>query len=277
MRKAAMIVTLFALVVGAAPAPLTAAPSKAYTFAVMGDNRSGDRVYSKILAEVMRRGPAFAINVGDVIPNPGNRSQWANFHQLSAVLTMPYYLVPGNHDIDDRKSLEVWREEVDLPGNETFYSFTRGRDLFVVLNSCDPENERRIAGKQLAWLEKTLDPKRYDHQFVFLHHPPYLWKGATHEGEALDEHPAERDALHRLFTDKRVTAVFAGHEHTYRRMERDGVLYVVTGGAGSPLYGRKGPGAFNHFVFLTVDGKNVRGQVIDRDGVLRDEFLLQAP
>lgn len=277
MRKHAMVVLLFALVIGTALPLQAAAPGKAYTFAVIGDNRSGDRVYRKIATEVMRREPAFVVNTGDLIPHPGNRSQWANFHELSTIITVPYYLVPGNHDIDDHKSLQVWKEEVDLPGEETFYSFQRGRDLFVVLNSCDPENEKRIAGKQLAWLQKTLDPKRYDHQFIFLHHPLYLWESATHYGDSIDKYPQERDALHRLFVEKKVTAVFAGHEHTYRRMEKDGIAYVITGGAGAPLYEKRSKRAFNNFVLVTVDGRRIRGQVIDRDGVTREEFLLQTP
>lgn len=246
-----------------------AATKGPFTFAVLGDNRSGDRVYRKVMALTMARAPLVVLNTGDVIPNPGNLEQWARFHEESKVITAPYFLAPGNHDIDDRKSEAVWREQTDLPGLETFYAFTVGESLFVALNSCESDADRRIVGNQLAWLERTLDPARYERQFVFLHHPLFLWKEATREGEGLDKYPKDRDRLHDLFVRKRVDAVFVGHEHTYHRQDRDGVLYVVTGGAGAPLYGRE---SFNHVLFVRVEGPRLAFQVIDRDGVLRDEF-----
>ena len=41
-----------------------------FTFAVIGDSRSGDAVYKKIIGMVMERKPAFIINLGDVINHP---------------------------------------------------------------------------------------------------------------------------------------------------------------------------------------------------------------
>ncbi len=243
-----------------------------YTFAVIGDNRSGDRVYKKIVAGTMARKPMFIMNTGDIIPHPGNRKQWAHFFELSKPIDVPYFLTPGNHDIDDAQSQQVWREVVDLPGKETYYSFVVGDDLFVVLNTCEPGHDRRIAGEQLKWLRRTLDAKRYEHQFVFLHHPLYLWKGASHYGSSLDRYPKQRDALHALFKKEKVDAVFAGHEHTYKRYPHDGVEYIVTGGAGAPLYS-----GFNHFMFFEVAGPRVAVKVVDRKGYLRDEFLLRKP
>lgn len=245
----------------------------AFTFGVIGDNRSGDRVYSRIVAGIMARAPLFIVNTGDLIPTPGNRDQWKNFWNLSKPVTVPYFLVPGNHDIDEEDSQKVWRDEVDLPGNETYYSFVVGKNLFVVLNSCEPEEDRRIAGEQLTWLKKTLDPSRYRHQFVFLHHPPFMWKDASHYEKSLDRYPELRDALHRLFAEKGVTAVIAGHEHTFKRLgKRDGVEYIVTGGAGAPLYS-----GYNNYMLITVDGATVAAKVTDREGYLRDEFFILGP
>ncbi len=243
-----------------------------YTFAVVGDNRSGDRVYAKIAAGMMQRKPNVVFNTGDLIPHPGNRDQWDNFWELSKVIDVPYFLAPGNHDVDDAKSLAVWRDEVDFPGREDSYAVVVGKDLFVVLDTCEPGHDRKIEGAQLAWLEKTLDPKRYRYQFVILHHPLFLWKGATHYKSSLDKYPKLRDRLHRLFVEKQVTAVFAGHEHSYKRWPRDGIEYVVTGGAGAPLYG-----GFNHFMLIEVRGDVVHAKVIDRDGAMRDRFYIRSP
>lgn len=245
------------------------AASGPFSFAVIGDNRSGDRVYRKIVERVMRRGPDFVVNTGDLIPNPGNRKQWRNFWELSRPITVPYYLVVGNHDVDDHKSFRVWRDEVRLPGNEAYYSFVHGNNLFVVLNTCDPDAEKKVTGPQLAWLKKTLAAKSYDNKFVFLHHPLFLWKGASHYGESLDKYPKLRDELHELFKSSGVDIVFAGHEHTYRRMDVDGLRYVITGGAGAPLYS-----GFNNYMVVDVDGDFIEVKVYDKEDVLRQRFTM---
>ncbi|MFH0798920.1 MAG: metallophosphoesterase [Pseudomonadota bacterium] len=242
-----------------------------FMFTAMGDNRSGDRVYKKIMDRLEARKPLFVINTGDIIPNPGNRDEWSHFWELSKPITAPYFLTAGNHDIDDAKSEKIWQEEVDLPGNELYYSFAVGKNLFVVLDSVEPKDDRKIAGKQFEWLRGVLDPGRYEHQFVFLHHPLFVPEHLTHSGESLDRYPEDRDRLHDLFVAKKVTAVFAGHVHTFNHIEKDGVAYIITGGAGAPLYGRE---SFNNLMFVDVDGPRIEAKVIDRDGVMRDEFLI---
>lgn len=217
----------------------------------------------------MAREPMFVVNTGDLIPNAGDREEWRNFWRVSEPIDVPHFLTPGNHDIDSMESQDIWRDEVDLPGDETYYKFVVEDDLFVVLDTCEPEHDRKVAGRQLAWLRAVLNPSRYRHQFVFLHYPLFLWHGASHRGRSLDRYPELRDRLHRLFVRKGVDAVFAGHEHTYKRMEVDGIDYVVTGGAGAPLYS-----GFSHFMIVRVKGQRVEVKVIDREGYLRDEYLI---
>ena len=253
----------------AAPAPARLDLGQDYRFVVISDCRSGDRIYSKIVKALMRREPEFVVFVGDILPTMCDEVQWASFKRISSPITVPYYLTPGNHDIEDAKSDCFWADHVELPGNERYYEFTVGDDLFVVLNSADYRNDRRITGEQLAWLRRTLDPEKYEHQFVFVHHPLYVWKGAFHENECLDRHPAERDALHRLFVEKGVDVVFHGHQHGYRRMDKDGVRYMIVAGAGSPLYD-----PFHHFVVVDVKGSYFSTKVIDKEGYLRDEFTM---
>lgn len=245
---------------------------ESFTFVVIGDNRSGDRIYKKIIHKALIRKPLFIVNTGDLIPNHGNREEWKNFWEISKEITVPYFLVPGNHDIDDKESQDVWRDEVDLPGNETYYSFKVGKNLFVILNSCEPENDRRIVGKQFEWLKSVLSGDRYEHKFVFLHYPLFLLKEMNHYNGSIDRYPKLRDELHKLFVDKKVTSVIAGHEHTFNRTEKDGIEYIITGGAGAPLYGKE---SYNNIMAIKVDGKRLEVKVVDRDGVLRDEFLIR--
>jgi len=274
-RIAAISVAFLALVLvplsatrALSPAPARLNLGDDYKFVVISDCRSGDRMYKKIVAALVKRDPQFVVFVGDILPTMRSLKQWNNFESMSAPIKVPYYLTPGNHDIEDSASEAFWRRKVELPGRETYYSFKVGNDLFVVLCSVEPDNDRKITGRQLAWLARTLDPDKYEHQFVFVHHPLFLWKDAFHGKESLDLYPEARDRLHRLFVEKKVDIVFHGHEHGYRRMDRDGVRYVIAAGAGSPLYSK----SFHHFVVVDVDGPYIKVKVIDKDGYLRDEF-----
>ncbi len=250
-----------------------------FSFIVLGDNRAGDpacdAVYQKLIAAAMGRNPGLIVNTGDEINKPGSVEDWKRFQELSKSVTVPYFLTVGNHDIHPEVagSDDVYRSQVDLPGNELYYSFIAGDSLFVVLDSYVRGEEKKIAGEQYAWLEKVLGASTQEHIFVFVHAPLYPEAGkGKHHGNSLDRYKDERDRLHRLFVKYRVAAVFAGHEHLYLRKKVDGVLYIITGGGGAPLYADALNGGFHHYVRMTVDGNKVSGEVVDVQGKVRDRF-----
>ena len=146
-----------------------------FSFIVIGDNRSGDEVYRKIISMAMERKPAFLINTGDMIATPGSEQEWAKFWEMSKPVTMPYFLTVGNHDAHPKVpgSERKYKEQVDLPGNELYYSFVAGNSLFVVLDSYIDDQEKKITGDQLKWLQEVLAKSDRKHKFVFVHHPLY--------------------------------------------------------------------------------------------------------
>ncbi len=246
-----------------------------FTFVVLGDNRSGDDTYRKIVSLAMERKPDFIINTGDMIAKPGNKNDWTNFWALSRPITVPYFLTVGNHDANPRMpfSEKTFKEQVDLPGNELYYSFVAGNSLFIVLDSYMDDQEKRIGGEQFKWLETVLANTAQRHKFVFLHHPLYTDPGKGHHAhDSLDRYPEIRDRLESLFAKFKVDAVFAGHEHYYQRRIVDGIVHVITGGGGAPVYDKEEDGGFFHFVRVTVDGDTVSGEVIDINGKVRDRF-----
>ena len=129
-----------------------------FTFVVIGDNRSGDDIYQKIVSLAMERKPDFIVNNGDMIVTPGNKKEWANFWAMSKPITVPYFLTVGNHDVNPRIPLseKTYKAQVDLPGNELYYSFVAGNSLFIVLDSYLDDQEKRITGEQFTWLETVL-------------------------------------------------------------------------------------------------------------------------
>jgi predicted phosphodiesterase len=246
-----------------------------FTFAVLGDNRTGDDIYKKIIAMAMEWKPAFIMNTGDQIEKPGNREMWANFWEMSRVVTVPYFFTVGNHDIHPEVagSLQTYKEQVNLPGNELYYSFVAGNSLFVVLDSYIKGEDKKITGEQFKWLEQVLASATQKHKFVFVHHPLYPEQGkGKHHGNSLDRYKEERDRLQVLFVKHGVAMVFLGHEHMYLRKTVDGIPHIIAGGGGAPLYAKDEDGGFHHYVLVTVDGDRVSGEVVDVNGKIRDTF-----
>ena len=246
-----------------------------FSFIVLGDNRSGDDIYKKIVSLAMERKPDFVVNTGDMIATPGDMQAWARFRELSKPITVPYFLAVGNHDVHQKVLLseKTYKEQVDLPGNELYYSFTAGNALFIVLDSSIADQEKRIIGEQLRWLEDVLEKSNKKHKFVFLHDPLYTEKGkGQHAGDCLDKYPDARNKLEALFVKSRVDAVFAGHEHFYQRKTVDGITHIITGGGGAHLYVKDEDGGFYHFVQVTVDGDKMSAKVVDINGKIRDTF-----
>jgi 3',5'-cyclic AMP phosphodiesterase CpdA len=250
-----------------------------FGFVVLGDNRAGDpacdAVYQKVLAAARERRPDFLINTGDQIDKPGNVGHWKRFFESSQAVTAPYFLTVGNHDVHPEVagSEETYKAQVDLPGNELYYSFVAGNALFIVLDSYRKGEDKKIAGEQFTWLEGVLAASKQKLRFVFVHHPLFPEQGkGKHHGNSLDRYKDDRDRLHALFVTYGVTMVFAGHEHLYLRRTVDGIPYIITGGGGAPLYADDLNGGFNHYVLMSVDGERVSGEVVDVNGKVRDRF-----
>ncbi len=246
-----------------------------FSFVVIGDNRSGGDIYRKIVSMVVERKPDFIVNTGDMIATPGDRHDWNKFWEMSRPITVPYFLAVGNHDAHPKVpfSEKRYKEQVDLPGNEEYYSFVAGNSLFIILDSFIDDQEKKITGEQLKWLERALANSTEKHKFVFLHHPLFTEPGkGKHAGDSLDAYPKDRDQLESLFVKYKVETVFAGHEHFYQRKTVDGITHIITGGGGAPMYLDDKDGGFYHFIQVTVDGDKVNAEVVDINGKVRDRF-----
>jgi hypothetical protein len=91
----------------------------------------------------------------------------------------------------------------------------------------------------------------------------------------MDRFPSYRDELHRLFVKTGVTMVLSGDDHRYDRREKDHVLYIITGGGGSPLAALRERGGYFHYVWVTVDGDRIEGVVVDQEKQVRDRFAIE--
>jgi 3',5'-cyclic AMP phosphodiesterase CpdA len=252
-------------------AALSAAAAQEHAFAIVGDTRIGETesVYKAFIAEIGREKIGIVINTGDAISSPGRHEEWERLFELTGK-DKNLYVAPGNHDVKDEKSLEVFEQMLHRGPH---YPVSDGDTLFVFLNTEIPREAGKITGQQFEWLKDELK-KGFKYKFVFLHRPPFPTVIGTMYG--LDRYRPERDRLHGLFVANGVSLVVASHQHLYNRTERDGVAYVISGGGGARLHTLLSEqGGFYHYVIAKRVNEGYLLSTRDSAGNIKDEFSIK--
>lgn len=223
-----------------------------FSFVVFGDNRDGDNVFMDLLNKIKTDEKIrFAVNTGDFVPG-GKKEEYINYLSMIAGFPLKIYQVPGNHDMVGRG----YKYFAGYFGPD-YYSFDCGNSHFIVLNNALKES---FDAGQFAWMRRDLAGTKKENKFVFMHRPCFdpteIYKNYTMSGRKIVEE------LMGLFEKFRVDYVFAGHIHGYARTSRNGVVYVVTAGAGAPLYLPVNLGGYYHYVRIKVDGSSIKDEVV---------------
>ena len=238
---------------------------KDFQFVVVSDNTGSPR--PDIFREAMEKAdllqPAFVISVGDLIEGYVEteeelNAQWDEFMTYLDPLSVPFFFVPGNHDVGRKLWYDVYLERVGTP----HYYFVYQDVLFLVLNTNDGKDMNTGYGdEQLAWAKEVLE-KHPDVRwtFVFQHKPFWL---------------QEEDWWARaepLFEGRKHT-FFAGHIHNYAYAERGNIQYVTlaTTGGGSKMRGADF-GEFDHLMWVTVTDEGPKMAAIALDGIFPANF-----
>jgi len=248
----------------------------AFQFAILADRTGGCRpgVFAKAIGKVNLLQPEFVLCVGDLIEGYTTdeaklAAEWNEFDGMVKKLEMPFFHVPGNHDLSDPVTAKVWRRRFGRP----YYAFVYRGVLFLCLNSQHPKDSPGLAPEQLRWARRTLAKHRNVRwTLIFMHQA--LWK----RDEQLLRKAAKKSkgrpkltGFAEIETDLkgRKYTVFAGHEHTFTKYTRHGQHYfelASTGGA-STLSG-PATGQFDHVVWVTMAPKGPRIANLLLDGIL---------
>lgn len=236
------------------------------SFAIISDTHTGseDSVYPAFIRIVEKQNIGVIIHTGDAIHDPGRSSQWKRFLEITGSGKI-LHLAPGNHDIQDKRSLAVYLKFF----TKLCYSFSDGDTLFVMLNTEIPGEKGMIAGEQLAWLKTELE-RPFQYKFVFLHRP--LFPIVSLHG--LDRYKATRDELHQLFVQKGVSLVVSGHDHLYTRSTKEGIIYIIAAGSGgqSRFFAFKETGYYFRYIVGSRTNNGYSFIVRDMEGGTGDEF-----
>ncbi|NPA26530.1 MAG: alkaline phosphatase [Chloroflexi bacterium] len=268
--------------VGHQAADAQAATREAYPrvfFAVIGDFGVNGPNEAAVAHLVHERNPDFIVTVGDNNYPNGTKLTWEDNvlrHYGDYIERQAFFPALGNHDwgYGSPQSTPYQIEALDyLPGNRRYYDFLWGPVHFFVLDSNWQEPDGITAdSKQAQWLRERLASSPVPWQVVILHHAPYS-SGMHGPQEKLQWPYAEWGA----------DVVIAGHDHTYERIHRDGILYLVNGIGGASLYNfEHGPveGSVVRFnkdygaLFVWADGQQMRFEMHAVERGLIDSFSL---
>lgn len=224
-----------------------------YSIIVCSDPHQGYGVYStlvKEMSEIVPK-PLAMFCCGDIMLRPGNEVEWINFWRYSKPVTsfMPIYIARGNHEGFGPEAENMLHRWGKIPGDVLYYSKSIGENLCIVLDCDVMGQENSIDGDQLYWLRNLLEQSENDsivkNVFIFMHKPLFS------QGVQVLNPLHNKDTLHSIFIQKsKIKGVFSGHDHIFNKYYKDGLCYITTGGAGSPLDKGYG-GYYHHFVKLS--------------------------
>jgi 3',5'-cyclic AMP phosphodiesterase CpdA len=213
---------------------------------------------------------SFIINGGDAIMDAleadkqKTQQQWDVFNQiLKAENSLPIYHTIGNHDVWGWFNKEVnkdeplygkkWAQE-ELKLKERYYSFTKGKWHFIVLDSTqlNPAGGyiARVDESQLAWLEAELEKVPSSQFICIVSHIPILSICAGlffNKNEANGDLKIQRNLMHSDFFQLKqlflkhpnIKVCIGGHIHLQDELEYLGVKYYCNGAVSGGWW--KGP------------------------------------
>jgi len=144
-----------------------------------------------------------------------------------------FFPIMGNHDMDigggAAAAIPYWNAYWELPGNERYYTFSRGPIDFFMLSSDSREpDSRNVGGTQYTWFVNAYNASTAKFKIVQFHHPAQTSVSA--HGPDLNLRAWNFQSL------AGITAVLAGHNHNLERLEFGGIPWFVTGAGGNSLY-----------------------------------------
>lgn len=235
-------------------------------FAIISDLWGGYRsgVFEDAVDKLELLQPQFVMSVGDLIDGKTYDStvldeQWDEFNAQVNSLSMPFFYVPGNHDISNPWMETEWIKRF----GRSYYYFIHNNVLFLCINTEDGGSPG-INAEQIAYFKMAIeDNPAVRWTFVFMHRP--VWRGEDGNQEGYEEIEAALAGKH--------YTLFSGHSHTYLKLLKHGNNHYTLGstGAGSDLRGEEF-GEFDHITWVTLNaGEPPKIINIKLDGMVRDD------
>ncbi len=254
-------------------------PEEPFTFLAYGDSRTQEGIHEQLIElmweEVQLADARFVVNTGDIVTHGSPWHEWQDEFfgpTLPLMGYVPFFVALGNHELNH----ESWYDQLALPENESWYTFSYGDVDFFALNT----NTKFVPrSEQHDWFVEALEASEARWKVVFFHHPPYSCTPSRKPGDR-----RVRKHLIPLLEEYDVDLVLLGHDHLYgRSRDVEGVRYVITGGGGAWTYPAV-PDAVNevcvreyHYCRIDVTPESFELVAVDIEGEEIDRFVLEKP
>jgi predicted phosphodiesterase len=256
-------------------------------FAVIGDSGRGSKEQNDVAAQMAayreRFKYEFVLMAGDnIYEGPATaedyRLKFEGPYKALLDQGVKFYAALGNHDDLN----QVYYKQFNMDGNR-YYTFVPPVDPLTRWNTrvrFFALDSTYLNPTQLQWFAKESADSKADWKIAYLHHPVYTSGRYTLAARGI------RFALESAFATGGIDVVFSGHEHIYERAElQNGILYFITGGAGSLREGDAHPSPLiarsydrdYHFMLAEITDEGFFFQAINRTGVTIDAGVLRRP
>ena len=231
-----------------------------FQFAIVTDRNGGNRpgIFEDAVKKINILYPEFVLSVGDLINGYTKdtaqiRYEWNEVNHIIDALKMPFFYLPGNHDITNQVMAKEWENRY----GKRYYYFIYKNTLFIILDSND-DDDHSLTREQTDFAIETIR-KNPDVRWTFLlmHHP--VWTYNTN---------GRFEELETALSGRKYS-VLAGHTHHYFYENRKGQNYYVLGttGGGSSLRGNYF-GEFDHITWVTMTDAGPSLANLRLDGIL---------
>ena len=215
--------------------------TKAFSFVVWGHPKVGDGKpvlhFEEILDRIAELNPDFVIITGDVIggmlaqrTDPKViRGDWDRFDKGVMKLGIPIYRLPGNHDVNNFATRDIYLERYPAVP----YSFTYKGSRFILLDTIginqrtqdgDPDwkpQKLPFDDAQLTFIRKELEQQdQFSHVFFFMHHV-WLWRDPAGFWWK-DIHPMLKGGKSRVV----FSGTIGNPGYKYDHVEQDSIHYI---------------------------------------------------
>lgn len=154
--------------------------------------------------------PDVVLVTGDCA-NTGSPAEYDRMRALLSPLTMPVYVIPGNHD-DRAVMLQTFgpQGQQALDGFVQYVVDLEPLRLIALDTNVPGRGEGALCAERLGWLEARLADAPARPTLIFMHHPPFLTGLAPLDRIGL----ADVDALGAIIArSPQVERIVAGHVH----------------------------------------------------------------
>lgn len=187
-----------------------------------------------------------AVLVTGDLTNDGAPAQIGAFLARIDRLSMPVFVVPGNHD--DRNVLRALAEWEHLPSDGPLcYAADLGPLRLIALDSSrDDVHSGLLGSDQLAWLDARLAEQPERPTLVMLHHPPFL-TGIGHMDRVTLEDAVALEAV--IARHPQVERVLCGHMHRPIQRRFGGTIAMTAPSCAHQVALNLEPGADGRWIF----------------------------